>query len=230
MSLYNYDSNIVAEQLTPPVLRKSKFLAWLYVIVKPIERLWSNFYNDYSNGVNYNVFDISTTYNFGDLVYYSKSLYEATYTDLNGVAQSFSGVECTNSDFWTLINENYIGVNERIKYNAQIIVLERALNRWYECDSGSDQIYLQNNNTVSNIFLMGDTSQYSSTMPNESVYSETYMGLVATYPDISYDYIIWVPSAVFALLGTTYDNRINNIKNFVNKYNLSGIKYKINTY
>lgn len=230
MAIYDYNSNTVAEQLTPPILRNSKFLAWLYVLVKPIQKLWSNFNDDYSNGDVYNAYDVLTTYNYGDIVVYTnKSVYEATYL-IDGVATSFSGIECTNTDYWTLVSENYIGVNERIKYNAQIILLEYALNHWYECDSLSDQIYIVNNTNISSVFLMGETSQYSSTMPNNSDYSETYMGLSPTYPDISYDYIVWVPNAVYLLLGDSNDNRDNNITNFVNKYNLSGLKYKIDTY
>lgn len=231
MAIYDYNSNTVAEQLTPPILRNSKFLAWLYVLVSPIQNLWQLIFEDYSTGNLYTVYDVLATYNFGDrVVYTNKSVYEATYTDTDGVAQSFNGVECTNTLFWTLVNDNYFGVDERIKYNAQIILLEYALNKWYECDSGSDQIYIDNNTNIQNVFLMGETSQYSSTMPNDSSYSETYMGLAPTYPDISYDYIVWVPNATYLLLGDTNDNRDNNITTFVNKYNLSGLKFKIDTY
>jgi len=41
MALYDYDTEVVSEQLTPPTLRESKFLAWLYVLSKPIQNLWS---------------------------------------------------------------------------------------------------------------------------------------------------------------------------------------------
>lgn len=231
MSLYDYDSNIVGEQLTPPVLRKTKFLAWLYVIVKPIQTLWSQVFEDYKTGSIYFEYDPLATYNFGDRVTYTnKSVYEATYTDADGVAQSFNGVECTNTLFWTLINDNLFGLDERVKYNSQIILLEKALNRWYLIDSGSDQIYIENNTNIQNVFVMGLDSQYSSTMSKDSNAMETYMGLAPTYPDVSYDYIVWVPTTVYNALGSDNTNRTNNITNFVNKYNLSGLKFKIDTY
>lgn len=231
MSLYDYNSNTVASQLTPPVLRKTKFLAWLYVIVKPIQTLWSQIFEDYKTGSVYFEYDVLTTYNFGDRVTYTnKSVYEATYTDANGVAQSFNGVECTNTLFWTLINDNLFGVDERVKYNSQIILLEYALNSWYLVDAGSDQIYIENNPNISNVFVMGLDSQYSSTMSKDSNAMETYMGLNPNYPNVSFDYTIWFPNAVWLALGDSYDNRLNNITNFVNKYNLSGIRYMVDTY
>lgn len=230
MSIYNYNSNTVAEQLTPPILRSSKFLAWLYVLVNPIQNLWSRIFEDYTAGNPYTVYDVLTTYNFGDrVVYTNKSVYEATYL-VDGVATSFSGFDCLNGTYWTLVNDIYIGADERIKYNAQIILLEYALNKYYECDSGSDQIYIENNANISSVFVMGNDSIYSSTMPNDSIYSETYMGNNPTFPNVSYDYVVWFPNATWLLLGNNYDNRLNNIKNFVNKYNLSGLKYIIDTY
>lgn len=232
MSLYNYDSNIVAEQLTPPVLRKSKFSAWLYVIVKPIQILWSQIFEDYKTGDTlYNLYDSFTLYNFGDRVRWTNnSIYEATYIDADGVPQTFSNISPINSNYWTLINDNFRGVDERVKINSQIILLEYYLNKWYNIDSISDQIWLQNNTDIITAFLMGNSSQYSSTMPNNSIYSETFMGLNTTYPNVTYDFIVWVPSAVWLSIGSNDVNRYNNIANIVDKYKLSGIKYLIDTY
>jgi len=231
MAIYDYNSNTVAEQLTPSKLRQSKFLAWLYVICSPIQNLWSLIFNGYKDGSNYNDFNILTTYNFGDRVIYTdKSIYEATYTDTNGIAQSFNGVECINPDYWTLVNENFIGASERIKYTSQFILLEYALNKWYRIPTTDPQIYIEKNDVISAQFVMGESSDTSSSMPNDSVNQIQYMVLDAVYPDVSYDFIVWVPDAVFTTLGTNTANRENNVKNFVDKYKLSGIKYKVDTY
>lgn len=231
MSIYNYNTNTVADQLTPPILRQSKFLSWLYVLVKPISNLWSQVFEDYKTGSVYNNYSSLTTYNFGDKVKWTNnSIYEATYTDSNGLAQSFSSIDPSNTTYWTLINENFIGTDERIKINSQIILLEYYLNRWYNIDSLSDQIYIQNLTYVNNVFVMGNSSTYSSTMPNDSNYSETFMGLNPTYPNTSYDFVVWIPNAVWTTLGTNFDNRYNNVAKIVDKYKLSGIKYLIDTY
>jgi len=224
MSIYNYDSNIVAEQLTPPVLRKSKFLSWLYVIVKPIHNLWSNVFESYKIG------DISLDYNnassyvFGDKVKYTdNSIYQL-------IVSSSIGVNPLNTTNWVKLNDNFIGTNERVKINSQIILLEYYLNKWYNVSTLSDQIYIENIKEISNIFQMSISSIYSSTMPLNSNYSETYMGLEPTYPDVSVDFNVCVPIALYTTLGDNNDNRDNNIKNIIDKYKLSGIRYKIETY
>lgn len=223
MSLYDYDSNIVGEQLTPPVLRKPKFLAWLYVIVKPIQTLWSQIFEDYKVGNLYTNYNALTTYSVGNRVAYTnKSIYECIKVT--------TGNDCLNTTYWVLINDNMFGVDERVKYNSQIILLEKALNKWYLVGSGSPQIYISNNPDIASVFVMGLNSQYSSTMSKDSNAMETYMGLAPTYPNVSYDYVIWFPNAVWLTLGTDYNNRLNNITNFVNKYNLSGIRYFVDTY
>lgn len=223
MAIYDYNSNTVANQLTPPVLRKSKFLAWLYVLVNPIQNLWSRIFEDYKTGSVYSEYNALTSYVVGDRVTYTnKSVYECI--------KASTGNNCLDTEFWVLINDNLFGVDERVKYNSQIILLEYALNRWYLVDSVSDQIYIENNTNISNVFVMGLDSQYSSTMSKDSNAMETYMGLAPTYPNVSFDYVIWFPNAVWLSLGDSYDNRLNNITNFVNKYNLSGIKYMVDTY
>jgi hypothetical protein len=231
MAIYDYNTNTVSEQLTPPVLRTTKFLAWLKVITSAIQNKWSLIFEDYKTGNLYTDFDILATYNFGDRVLWTnKAVYEATYTDADGVAQSFNGVEPINTLYWTLVNDNCFGIDMRIKMNSQIILLEYYLNHWFFVDSGTDQIYIENNTNVSDVFVMGTSSTYSSTMPKNSTYSETFMGLAPTYPDVSYDFIVWVPSALFTTLGSDYTNRYNSVAQVVDKYKLAGTRYKIDTY
>lgn len=232
MPIFDYDNTIVGEQLTPPILRNNKFLAWLNVITKPIGDLWKlvfSYYKD-KNSI-YSDYDNLTTYNFGDLVKWTdNSIYQATYTNTIGVAESFNGTSPSNTLFWTKILDNYIGVDERIKYNSQIILMEYYLNKWYNVDSLSDQIYIENNTNISSVFVMGESSIYSSSMPISSTYSLTYMGLSPSFPDTTYDYIVWIHALTWADMGDNDSNRENNLRGFLNKYNLSGITYKIDTY
>ena len=60
--IYDYDNELVGEQLTPPVLRKTKFLAWLNVITSPVQKLWNTIFIDYKDGSDYPDYDAFTFY------------------------------------------------------------------------------------------------------------------------------------------------------------------------
>jgi hypothetical protein len=233
MALYDYDNEIVAEQLTPPALRESKFLSWLYVITKPIQNLWSLIFEDYKIGSSYPEFDILVTYNFGDRVFYTdKAIYECTALNPDGTAGGVLGIAPVSTyayAYWTKVNNDFIGVDERIKYNSQLIVLEYALNKWFLNLSATDQIYVNTNAITSNIFLMGETGTYSSTMANSSPFSLYFMPEDATFPT-QYNFTINVPAALFTTLGTNSTNRENTVRAFADKYVLSGITYNVTTY
>ena len=79
-------------------------------------------------------------------------------------------------------------------------------------------------------FVLGDSSATSSLMPNDSINQIQYMGNNPTYQLVEYDFIVWVPTAVYNTLGNDTANRYNNVYNFVSKYVLSGIKFRIEDY
>ena len=233
MSIYQIDADYVANQLTPPKLRKPKQLSWIKVILSPLQKFFDVSFLGYKNGDTSLDYNNVTTYNFGDRVIYTdKSIYEATYVDSDGVAQSFSGVIPTNTAFWTLINTVFIGSDERSKYNAQKLLFEYALNRFFRvAASPADQIYITNNFIDSGQnFLMNTGSNDSSLMPLNSMYQIDYMGLFPTYQTNTNDYTIFVPIAVFTALGDTNDNRENAVRNFADIYNLAGMRYDVQSY
>lgn len=233
MSIYQIDADYVANQLTPPKLRNVKMVAWIKVLVAPLQKFAGKTLSRYKQGDTSLDYSGATTYNFGDRVIYTdKSIYEATYVDSDGVAQSFSGVIPTNTAFWTLINTVFIGSDERSKYNAQKLLFEYALNRFFRvAASPADQIYITNNFIDSGQnFLMNTGSNDSSLMPLNSMYQIDYMGLFPTYQTNTNDYTIFVPIAVFTALGDTNDNRINAVKNFADIYNLAGMRYDVQSY
>lgn len=221
--IYDYNNELVGEQLTPPVLRKTKFLAWLNVITSHVQKLWNTIFIDYKDGSDYPDYDAFTLYALGDRVIYTdKMIYEAIDASLGALP--------SDTTKWVLINDNFIGIKERIKYNSQIILLEYALNKWYRIPSTDPQIYLSIFSNVSMQFVLGDSSATSSLMPNNSLNQIQYMGNYPNYPIVDYDFIVYVPSAVYATLGSDVDNRYNNVYGFVSKYTLSGIKFIIDTY
>ena len=233
MSIYQIDTEYIGGQLTPPKLRKPKQLSWIKVILSPLQKFFDVSFLGYKNGDTSLDYNNVTTYNFGDRVIYTdKSIYEATYTDADGVAQSFNGVIPTNTVYWTLINTVFIGSDERSKYNAQKLLFEYALNRFFRvAASPADQIYITNNFIDSGQnFLMNTGSNDSSLMPLNSMYQIDYMGLFPTYQTNTNDYTIFVPIAVFTALGDTNDNRENAVRNFADIYNLAGMRYDVQSY
>jgi hypothetical protein len=222
MAIYDYDNQIIGEQLTPPVLRTTKQLAWINTLTAAIQNLWSLIFEDYRVGSVYPDYGFFTQYYVGDRVLFvDKSIYECISNSLN--------ISCLDTTKWVKVNDNFIGSDERVKYNSQLIVLEYALNNWFLNLTATDQIFIATNNITSNLFLMGQTGTYSSTMANSSVFSAYFMPNVASYPT-QYNFTINVPLALFTTLGTDNTNRENTIRIFADKYVLSGITYNVTTY
>lgn len=223
--LFDFDIDIVIPNLTPPVKRLPKYSAWLKSLTTPIQQAWQNLFVDYKTGSTYADFDIGTTYNLGDLVIWTdKCVYEASSVTSLGVGQSFSGVLPNNTAFWTKVNNNFIGTDERVKYNSQKLLFEYALNRFFRTTG----IYITNNFvTPTNVFVMGDSSANSSYMPSNSIYQADYMRNTAYYGSAIYDFTIFFPIADYTALGSQADSII---RSYADVYNSIGMQYDIQTY
>ena len=217
MAIYDYNSNTVAEQLSPPTLRGSKFLAWLYVLAKPIQNLHDLIFSDYKVGNVYSDFGFFTQYYKGDRVrYLDKAIYECISDSLNN--------NCTDIAYWVKVNDVFIGTDERVKYSAQKLLFEQALNTFF-ITSG---IYITNNfTTVGNVFVMDTTSEESSIISYSNDYQPDFMDYTATYSTALFDYTINVPLAFHTTLGT---NASTIISTYANKYNLAGMQFNVITY
>ena len=77
MSIYTFSTNYISEKLLPPSLRGGKMLAWLKVILTPIQNLWVRIFTDYKDGSLYADYDAGTVYVRTDrVIYTNKSVYE----------------------------------------------------------------------------------------------------------------------------------------------------------
>lgn len=217
MAIYDYDNQIVGEQLTPPVLRTDKQLSWINTLTAAIQNLWSLIFEDYRVGSVYPDYGFFTQYYVGDRVLFAdKSIYECISNSLN--------ISCLDTTKWVKVNDIFIGSDERVKYSAQKLLFEYALNKFFI----SSGIYITNNFIdVGDVFVMDTDSTESSVMPLDSFYQEDYMDLTATYASGVYDYTIFVPIADYTTLGSSA-NAI--IRTFADKYNLAGMQYNIQTY
>jgi hypothetical protein len=227
MSIFDINYQSTGKTALPPSKRLPKWLAWIYSLLKPMQYLRDLFFDTFIGGANYNIFDAGQFYSYGDrAVWFDNTVVEC----LNDVPKlgSVSAPDITPEN-WIVVSENFIGVDERIYYNPQIIVFEWALNRWFRNETATDQIYIQTNTTYSDFFLLGDTSEYSSTMSNDTTFAMYYMGDAYTAALIT-DFTIFVPTALFNTLGATTQDREEAVKNIADKYNAAGIKYDIQTY
>lgn len=217
MAIYDYDNQIVGEQLTPPVLRTAKQLSWINTLTAAVQNLWYLIFEDYRVGSVYPDYGFFTQYYVGDRVLFAdKSIYECISNSLN--------ISCLDTTKWVKVNDIFIGSDERVKYSAQKLLFEYALNKFFI----SSGIYITNNFIdVGDVFVMDTDSTESSVMPLDSFYQEDYMDLTATYASGIYDYTIFVPIADYTSLGSSA-NAI--IRTFADKYNLAGMQYDIQTY
>lgn len=221
--IYDFDINIVIPNITPPIKRLPKYLAWLLSLVSPIQTAWQNLFADWKTGSAY--------YNYNPLSIYNP-LDKVIYTD-NAVYECLQvgtlGINCLNTNYWNKVNDTYIGADERIKYHSQIITLEYILNKNFNNLSATDQIYIVNESISSSNFIMGRNAIYSSDLAKVSNFSTSFMGLSPTFP-VQYNMTIMFPLALYTSLNTTISNRSLIVRNLVDKYILAGIIYKIQTY
>lgn len=224
MDFYDIDTDYVSQQLTPPKLRTNRFLAWLKVLLKELNFFNTLFYN-YRANVSYLNFDITNSYILNDIVIYED---KCVYIYINKI--STAGNLPNNPLYWVKAQDNFIGVNNRINGNAQNIIFEYMLNRYFRVPSLDPQIYIQNTTTFVTPFVMGNSGTVSSSMSINSIYQVNYLGNAYTYSSNAYDYTIYVPSSLFITLGSTTINRENAIRNFADLYNLAGMSYQVLTY
>ena len=227
MTNYDFDNQQVGEQLDVPELRKPKNLAWTRVFTTPIQYLWDKFM-DWKDGNEYQAFNALAIYSRGMRITYVDNItYEFIFENPTAIA----GLPPDGfPQYWQVVNENFIGAVERVKYNGQIIMLEYALNRWFRntlAVAPTTQIYIVNNTTNSN-FWVGETGAYSSTVPKLSQYSTSYVANANTV--LQYDFTVMFPVALYTALGPNANTREKRVRKFVDKYKISGINYNINTY
>ncbi|MEO6901557.1 MAG: hypothetical protein ABI241_00555 [Bacteroidia bacterium] len=219
MGVYDLDTNFIGVQILPPPLRTRIHKAWVKMFLTPLMTLWKYIFVDYADGSIYMPYNNVALYSVGDkIIYADKRVYQCK--------ANCTGIKPSNLDFWFLINPIFMGARERIMYNSQVILYEYALNKYFLV-TAAPYIYISNN-ISSSFFVMGASSSTSSNMAANSLYSSTYMGI--NYSVTSNNFTIYVPSALFATLGTNDANRINAIRAFADQYVLAGINYNVIQY
>jgi hypothetical protein len=231
---YIVNTNTFANNFTPPKRRTSKMLAWVKTLLYPLQVLYDTMFGTYKDGNTAADYDNSTTYAIGDQVKYTDKAIYQNYV-------SSTGVLPTNTSYWFKVQDNFVGIEPRMKYNSQHIVLEWALNEWFgttfvNTPSDSD-IYIINNTNSDTTFWVGAVENESSLVVANN--ADIFGWIQAEDISQSFNYFtIFVPIAVAnALTSEAPDsvpnistNRANIIKKLADTYVLAGITYNVETY
>ena len=169
-------------------------------------------------------YDNMTTYVLNDVVKYNKAIYRSLIDNNTYVPDNYN--------YWLVISPNYLGVDTRLSFNSTKIMLEYALNLWFDTtyvdNPGVSEIYITLNNTLKQTpFILGKTEFKSSKV--STIGSDSFIGLDYDL-NVYNGFTIHIPIAVYNALGSTDIERESTVRAFANKYVNIGIFYDIQTY
>jgi len=224
MSIYNVNYYNQVAQMLPPNKRQSRWLWWLFVLIRPIEWLWYNTIEIFKVGYSLNAY-APGTYNKNDVVEYLFKSY---------ISLEDNNTSLPTSSSWEKISDNWRGIDERIKYTANKGTLEYALNLYFRGSwcvlgmSNSGYIWINTNPVASGFFRVGYAGEQSSNVGFEKS-SEP----IPYEPDVfgaQYAFTVNVQEDLYNALASTNEERESIIRGFVDKYNVAGLFYNIVTY
>lgn len=217
----------------PIQYRLSKFALFVKSLLYPVAYNYMVFTDYGFSNLALSHYSSAVTYGEGDRVVYKF----AEYISLQG-SNTGNDPETVIS-YWAKINDIFIGVNERVKYNGRKLTFEWALNRYFNTTfrqpdhvgtpTNSD-IYISNIARAGRSFVMYPDWYRSSVMyPTTSAPRYMLVSPVYTAPS-AYEYNINIPLAVFNALGSSDPIRESIVRNFADRYNEVGLTYYVVTY
>jgi len=238
--IYTQDYSKVVYDLLPPPRRQSVMLAWLDVLMTPIQWLRDLIFGDYYDGSTASDWAAGAYTTEDRVIYLDGKVYEALNT--------FTSVDAPNIDTtnWIPVLDTFVGLGERVKYTGQLIYLEYILNKHFRVSpyalpfTGADQvtqIYIVKQTTYNNISWMAQSSSNEPNMymANNSQFSDSWMPTTPATIQIC-SFIVSVPNDVkvaieanLALLQTS-DTFETVIRTVVDKYVRAGKEYQVNYY
>ena len=151
--------------------------------------------------------------------------------------------------YWVQVQQNFIGVTERASYAANKIIMEYALNKWFNTtfrQPNSNSWYtappIAAGKNASDIFIVTNVDNQTQLWAAPTSAGVGYAGMptlsaLALFgaPPVSqaefvYDFTIYIPTAVYAALSANSGLRLAIVQNFVNQLNIPGNKYNVLTY
>jgi hypothetical protein len=219
MGIFDITLSVKAIELLPPDKRSSTIVAWIKQLYKPLQQSHYALFVSYKTGSTAPQWTAGT-YAYRERVIYGQTVYESL-TDGNTAIP-------TDTNYWRVYQDSFIGVDERLTYNHQKLVLQYALNTRFGTTFNQpptlSDIYITTNAPGAGVFVVGASEGESST-----VYADVSSEYVINSYSFSnfYNFTINVPVAVYTALGSAADSVI---RGFVDRYNSAGVTYNIVTY
>jgi len=222
MSIYDITYTTQVKRITPPDKRKIKMLAWLNALTNPVQWCRDLLFDAYAKGSSAALWQ-DIAYSKGDRVVYNTAVYE----NISAVTIS-SGILPTDTIHWFKILDTFVGINERVRYNAQKILFEYALNKYFRV-TVTPFIYIQNNAIKSKNFILYTTEPNASVLVTTPSAASTFL-----YPTFTltpqFNFTIYVPTALWTTLGSSDTIRDAVVRAQADKYNVYGMIYNILPY
>jgi hypothetical protein len=223
-SIYNVDYGSLGAELLPPNKRQPRMLAFVRALLSALQYVLNLFLFSYRTGSPMAAWSNVTTYSAGQRVQYNRSIYESLSNSNTATP--------TNAAWWRLVQTNFLGVEERMAYSGQKVVIEYALNRYFSTafvqpGAGTSDIYLTTNTPPVYPFIVGAVN--ASTSTTYPTYS-TEMVLNSYSFTGNYRFTIHMPTAVYTALSSVSAARDKIVRSFADNYVPAGIAYNIVTY
>lgn len=231
-----YDVNYVQEKLLPPLLRTPIRLDWLKTLTRPIQLKYNDIYGvqSFVRSFSYAKWNVLTAYTVGNRVRFGISIYECLIAN--------TGTDPSSDDVtWLRIAEDFVGIDERVKFSSQHMVFQYVLNRYLNTTASTiPQIYTLKNSIDTNGFYLGADGDgtYGELGYNTGSVTNQDDFLGTSYSLNQYAFTIYVPIALANsftsgtpnVVPNISANRENMVRNVADKYVLAGITYNVVTY
>lgn len=215
-----------AVNFLPSKKRKEVYKAFAKVLLNPLQILFDTIFGTFKSGNSAADWDVSTAYAVGDQVkYIDKANYQCWVANTGEIP--------TNTDYWFKIQDKFVGIEPRMKYNAQHLIFEWALNEWFGTtfvnSPGDSDIYIEGNAGAQVAFYVGgnETNSSSSVLENGEAVSFIQAEDLA---NATIEFNIYIPVAVWTALDADASNRDKIVRQLADLYVYGGINYDINTY
>lgn len=229
------NTDLFAVNFLPVKKRLDKYKAWVKTLLKPLQVLYNTMFGTFKDGNLAALWVPATTYAVGDQVQYiDKAVYECWVSN--------TGELPTNIDFWFKIQDKFVGIEPRMKYNAQHLLFEYALNEWFGTTfvnvPGASDIYIDNFASGSNVFYVGIDEVESSQVVFSNGQADKFIH-AQNITNTGSEFDIYVPIAVANNLTVPPATDVapnispNNekiIRQIADLYAYAGINYQVITY
>ena len=223
MSLYDLDFGQFVVDMLPPDKRGAVEVSYLQDVFTAVQTDHDALFSSYRDGSAAGPYSNLNAYNLDEQVIFRKGVYQSQVSN--------NQTDPTNTDNWVLIQENFIGIIERITYTGQKIELEYALNKWFGTTFRQppvlSDIYIANSIIEKTGFRIGLAEDVSSTVGLQS--SSGTIGAPTPFSK-EVGFVINIPAAIYDSLDPIAANRDSIVRSFADKYVIAGIRYLIQTY